>query len=65
MGLNRMEDFMNLLSKNVYNITTKDRIAYLMRSLIYDAAFKPNEKITQEMAWISFSNLLPNFNVKE
>lgn len=43
----------------------KYEIAYQTRPFIYNANFKLEEKTTQAMAWISFSNLLPIFFVKD
>lgn len=60
-----MEDFVNMMSKNIHYITGKDGVAYQMRSLIYDTKFKHNEETTQVMAWIYFPDLLPAFFVKE
>lgn len=36
-----------------------------MRPLIYNTNFNPDEETTQEMAWISFLDLLPTFFVME
>ncbi|WMV08623.1 hypothetical protein MTR67_002008 [Solanum verrucosum] len=63
--LNRMEDFVNIMAKNVYYIMAKDGYAYQMRPLIYDSKFKTEEETTQAMAWISFPDLLPTFFGKE
>lgn len=46
MRFNLMEDFVNMMSKNIHYITGKDGVAYQMRSLIYDAKFKHNEETT-------------------
>lgn len=58
-----MEDFINIMSKNVYYITAKDGLAYQLRPLIYDTNFNPDEETTQAIAWISFPYLLPTFFV--
>ncbi|KAH0665012.1 hypothetical protein KY285_026218 [Solanum tuberosum] len=63
--LNRMDDFVNIMSKNAYYIIDKDEYAFQMRPLIYDTKFKPDEETTQAMAWISFPHLLPTFYGKE
>ncbi|WMV28843.1 hypothetical protein MTR67_022228 [Solanum verrucosum] len=63
--LNRMDDFVNIMSKNAYYIIDKDGYAFQMRPLIYDTKFKPDEETTQAMAWISFPHLLPTFYGKE
>ncbi|KAG5599716.1 hypothetical protein H5410_031086 [Solanum commersonii] len=63
--LNRMEDFVNNMAKNVYYIMAKDGYAHQMRPLIYDSKFKPEEETTQVMVWIFFPNLLPTFFGKE
>lgn len=60
-----MGDFVNIMSKNVYYKTAKDRVTYQMISLIYDVKFKSEEKTTLTVAWISYPNLLPIFYVKE
>lgn len=56
-----MDDFVNMMSKNVYYITSKDGVVYQMRPLIYDDNFTPVEETTQAFAWILFSDLLPTF----
>ncbi|KAH0706068.1 hypothetical protein KY285_010599 [Solanum tuberosum] len=38
--LTRQEDFVNLISKGAYYITSKDGYSYLMHTLIYDSKFK-------------------------
>lgn len=40
------EDFINMMSKNVYYITVKDGLAYQMRPFIYDAKFDPKVETT-------------------
>ncbi|KAH0746390.1 hypothetical protein KY285_008047 [Solanum tuberosum] len=60
-----MEDFVNIMAKNIYHIMAKDRYAYQMRPLIYDSKFKPEKETTQTMAWISFPDLLLTFFGKE
>lgn len=60
-----MEDFENMISKNVYYITAKDGLAYLMWPFIYDANFRPEVETIQAMVWICFLDLLPTFFVKE
>lgn len=42
-----IEEFMNVMEKNVYYINDKDGYSYQMRLLIYDAKFKMEEKKTQ------------------
>ncbi|PHU02703.1 hypothetical protein BC332_27954 [Capsicum chinense] len=49
MRFKLMEDFVNMLSKNLYYITTRDGITYQMRPFIYDANFKNEEETTQAM----------------
>ncbi|WMV14228.1 hypothetical protein MTR67_007613 [Solanum verrucosum] len=58
---NLMKDYINMLSKSVHYITTKDGIAYQMRTFIYDTTFTSEKETTQVMAWISFPDLLPTF----
>ncbi|KAF3634444.1 hypothetical protein FXO37_26490 [Capsicum annuum] len=65
MRFERIEDYINMLAKNVYYIITKDGYTYQMRSFIYDANFELKEETTQVTTWISFSDLLPTFFVKE
>lgn len=60
-----LEDFANVISQNSYYIKDKEGIAYQMRPLIYAAKFNVNREITQDMAWISFPNILPTFFVRE
>lgn len=38
--LDQQEDFINLMSKNIYYILAKDGYSYPMRPLIYDAKFR-------------------------
>lgn len=57
--------FFNLTSKSAYYIKAKDFYEYQMRTLIYDAKFKPGEETPMVMAWISFPSLLPIYFVKE
>ncbi|MCD7458384.1 hypothetical protein HAX54_038048 [Datura stramonium] len=59
------EDLVNLMSKSAYYINNKEGISFLMRPLIYDSFFRVDKETSQAMAWISFSNLLPTFFVKE
>ncbi|MCD7462247.1 hypothetical protein HAX54_048124 [Datura stramonium] len=54
-----VEDFVNLMAKTKYYIKDKTRVAFQMRPLIYDSHFKVGRETTQEIAWISFPNLLP------
>lgn len=61
MYLNRMDDFVNIISLKSYYIIAKDRIDYLISPLIYDDKFKLKVETTQDMAWISSPNLLPLF----
>lgn len=65
MRFSLMEDFVNILAKNVYYIVTKDGMAYQMIALIYNSKFKVDKETTLVMAWISFLDLLPTFFVKE
>lgn len=60
-----MEDFINVMAKNVYYIAAKDGHFYQMQLLIYDATFKVEEETTQAMSWISFPNLKTTYIVKE
>lgn len=41
-----MEDFVNVLSNNVYYINSNDGYSYHLRPLIYDAKFKMDEETT-------------------
>lgn len=54
-----MDNFVNMMSKNVYYINMKDRVSYQIWPLTYDAKFKSYEEITQLIIWISFPDLLP------
>lgn len=65
MGFSNMNDFVNIMDKNVYYIIAKDGLAYQMRPFICDAKFNPDEETAQAMAWILFPNLLSTFFVKE
>ncbi|KAM3305944.1 hypothetical protein P3S67_012813 [Capsicum chacoense] len=47
MRFDRVEDFVNVMSKSVYYINAKDGYVYQMRPFIYDAKFKSNEETTQ------------------
>lgn len=60
----REDDFVNILSKNIYYIEDKEGFSYSMRPLIYDVKFKVEEETTQALAWISFSKLKPAFFCK-
>ncbi|KAG5585340.1 hypothetical protein H5410_045774 [Solanum commersonii] len=63
--LELQEDFINVMTKNIYYLLAKDGYSYTIKPLIYDAKFKVEEETTLTMAWISFPNLKPTFFVKE
>lgn len=65
MRFSQVEDYVNILYKNVYCIIAKDGIDNQMKTLIDDTNFKRGEETTQAMAWITFPNLLPTFFGKE
>lgn len=60
-----IENFINMLSKSAYYISDRNGNSYQMCLLILDDNFRPEEKTTQAQAWISFSDLLSTFFVKE
>ncbi|KAG5571075.1 hypothetical protein H5410_060841 [Solanum commersonii] len=63
MRFSLIEDFINMMSKNVYYIIAKERVAYkIYTTLIYDAKFKPDKETTQAMAWIYFLIFFPPFS---
>ncbi|KAG5611139.1 hypothetical protein H5410_022420 [Solanum commersonii] len=62
---NLEEDFINMMSKNVFYILEKEGYSFPMRPLIYDAKFKVDDETTQAIAWISFTDLKPTYFVKE
>ncbi|KAG5595917.1 hypothetical protein H5410_037149 [Solanum commersonii] len=62
--LTQREDFINLISKGAFYISSKDGYSYLMRTLIYDSRFKTTEETTKTFTWISFPNLLPTYFAK-
>lgn len=53
------------MSNNSNYIMGKDGTTYQMRPLIYDAKLKVDEKMTQDMAKISFFDLSTTFFTKE
>ncbi|KAG5631222.1 hypothetical protein H5410_002939 [Solanum commersonii] len=59
--LNQQEDFINVMSKNIYYILPKDGYSYCMRPLIYDKKFQVAEETKQALAWIFFLNLKLTF----
>lgn len=46
LKLSYMEDFVNIMSKNMYYKLAKDDYSYQMRPLIYDAMFKTIDEMT-------------------
>lgn len=46
MKFSLMENFVNIMLKNIYYIVGKDEKSYHIRPLIYDAKFKPEEETT-------------------
>lgn len=46
MHFNLKENFVNMMSKNVYYITAKDGMVYQMKPLIYNTKFNPGENTT-------------------
>uniref|UniRef100_A0A0V0ITI4 Putative ovule protein n=1 Tax=Solanum chacoense TaxID=4108 RepID=A0A0V0ITI4_SOLCH len=65
MKFDCIEDYIRILSKNLYYIIAKDGYAYQMRPFIYDTNFKVSEETSQATTWISFPDLLPTFFVKK